>query len=93
MIAIRTVQGEFSAYLIKSRLDWAGIPALIQIDTYFNLILPGHVPVTIYVPFEFEGVARELAADTSYDLITTIPKKSLWTYNVFRLLVYLLGGG
>ena len=92
MIVIRTVQGELSAHLVKSRLESAGIPALLQFETYLNLSLALHAPISISVPAEFSDDARELVKDASYDLIMTIPKKTFWIYSIIRAFSIILGG-
>ena len=86
LVVIRTVQGDLGAHLVKSRLENEGIPAMLQFETYFNLILAIHAPISIIILKEHAHEARKIVGETEFDLITTIPKKRLWLFAILRLL-------
>ena len=86
LVVVCTVQGELSAHLAKSRLESEGIPAMLQFETYFNLILAIHAPFSIVVPKEYANEARRIIQEREIDLITTISKKRLWLFTILRLL-------
>jgi hypothetical protein len=86
LVIIRTVQGDLSAHLIKSRLENEGIPAMLQWETYFNLILAIHAPISIIISEEHAHEAKKLVDEIEFDLITTISKKRLWLFAILRLL-------
>ena len=86
LVVVRTVQGELSAHIAKSRLESEGIPAMLQMETYFNLILAVHSPISIVVPKEYAYEAKKIVQGREFDLITTISKKRLWLFAILRLL-------
>ena len=86
LVVIHTVQGDLSAHLVKSRLESEGIPAMLQFETYFNLILAIHAPINIIILKEHAHEAKKIIDETKFDLITTISKKRLWLFAILRLL-------
>lgn len=92
LVAIRTVQGDLSAQLIKSRLESEGIPSILQSQTYWDLILAIHSPVTVVVPRRYASEATRIVEEARIDLITTIPKRNLWLFTIWRLICRLFIG-
>ncbi len=68
LVQVYTAQGHLRAHVIKSKLDAAGVPALLSYDSaslLFGLTIDGIGEVRIMVPGEYAEEARRLLADNS----------------------------
>jgi CRISPR/Cas system-associated protein Csm6 len=62
-VAIKTVQGQMTAEIIKSHLENEGIPVYLKSESVgkvYGLILDGLGAVNIFVPQEFVGEAKKI---------------------------------
>lgn len=85
LIVVQAVQGELSAHLLKTRLESVGIPVMLHQNTYLNLYLSAHAPVSVTVPKKYAVAAKKLAGGKEFHLLTTIPKKKLWVFTILYL--------
>ena len=53
LAVVRTVQGELSGELIRSRLESEGIPCMLRFETYFNMYVGIFTPVSIIVSCKY----------------------------------------
>jgi hypothetical protein len=85
LVRIHTVQGELSAYVIKSHLESEGIPAILIFETYFNLKIGVFASFGIAVPQRFADDAKLVIGITNPDLLKRRPSKKLWSFIILML--------
>ncbi|MBN2074828.1 MAG: DUF2007 domain-containing protein [Dehalococcoidales bacterium] len=89
---VQAVQGELSAHLLKTRLESEGIPVMLHQETYFDLYLSAHAPVSVTVPNKYAGAAKKIAGENKFHLLPTMSKRNLWVFTVLYFLFKLLIG-